>query len=54
VIVALWGRRLVACWRGGAALAPLAVPRAVWLVLAAAVLAFTLARNVPPGAWLAP
>ena len=54
VIVALWGRRLAACWRGGAALAPVAVPRAVWLALAAVVLVFTLARNLPPGAWLAP
>jgi hypothetical protein len=54
VIVALWGRRLAACWRGGAALAPVTVPRAVWLVLAVAVLAFTLARNLPSGGWLAP
>ena len=54
VVVALWGRRLMACWRGGAALAPPAVPRAVWLVLGTVVLAFTNARNLPLGAWLAP
>jgi hypothetical protein len=53
VVVALWGRRLVACWRGPAP-APPTVPRAVWLVLAVAVLTFTVARNLPVGAWLAP
>jgi hypothetical protein len=54
VIVALWGRRLVACWRGGPALTPSTVPRALWLVLAVVALAFTVARNLPAGAWLAP
>jgi Protein of unknown function (DUF2752) len=54
VIVALWGRRLVACWRGGAAFRPLSAPRAVWVALAVVVLAFTVARNLPVGAWLAP
>jgi uncharacterized protein DUF2752 len=54
VIVALWGRRLVACWRGGPALTPVTVPRALWLVLAVVALAFTVARNLPAGAWLAP
>jgi hypothetical protein len=54
VIVALWGRRLVACWRGGPALTPLTAPRALWLVLAVVALAFTVARNLPAGAWLAP
>ena len=54
VVLALWGRRLVACWRGGPALTPLTAPRAVWVVLAVAVLAFTVARNLPLGAWLAP
>lgn len=53
VIVALWGRRLVACWRGGAAMAPAVVPRATWVALAVVVTAFTLARNLP-GSWLAP
>ena len=54
VVIALWGRRVVACWRGGPALTPLTAPRAVWVVLAVAVLAFTVARNLPLGAWLAP
>src|SRR4029453_16335015 len=54
VVMALWARRLVACWRGGAALTPLTAPRLVWVVLAVAVLAFTVARNLPLGAWLAP
>jgi hypothetical protein len=54
VVVALWGRRLVACWRGGPALAPLTAPRFVWIALAVVVLAFTVARNLPLGAWLAP
>ena len=53
VVVALWGRRLVACWRGGAAMAPTVVPRATWVALAFVVTAFTLARNLP-GSWLAP
>ena len=54
VVVALWGRRLVACWRGGPAMAPLIAPRAVWIALAVVMLAFTVARNLPIGAWLAP
>lgn len=54
VIVALWGRRLVACWRGGVALRPLTAPRAVWVALGVVVLAFTVARNLPVGVWLAP
>lgn len=53
VVVALWGRRLVACWRGGAAMTPVVVPRATWVALAVVVTAFTLARNLP-GSWLAP
>nr|WP_281385885.1 DUF2752 domain-containing protein [Nocardioides luti] len=54
VVVALWGRRLVALWRGGAALEPLAVPRWLWIALAVVVTTFTVARNLPVGAWLAP
>ncbi|GAB3765223.1 hypothetical protein FB382_002161 [Nocardioides ginsengisegetis] len=53
VVLVLWVHRLVACWRGGPALAPVAVPPAVWWTLAVVVTAFTLARNVP-GSWLAP
>jgi hypothetical protein len=52
--LALWGRRLVALWRGGAATAPLAVPRGVWVALGVVVVVFTVARNLPFGAWLAP
>ena len=54
VALALWGRRLVALWRGGPAATPLVVPGAVWVALAVVAAAFTLARNLPPGAWLAP
>jgi hypothetical protein len=53
VVLGLWTRRVRACWRGGAAAAPLAVPRAAWLALGVAVAVFTLARNLP-GSWLAP
>jgi hypothetical protein len=52
--LALWGRRLVALWRGGAATTPLAVPRAAWVALGVVVVVFTVARNLPFGAWLAP
>jgi hypothetical protein len=54
VVVALWGRRLVACWRGGPAMVPLTAPRAAWIALAAVLVVFTVARNLPIGAWLAP
>lgn len=53
-VVGLWVRRLVACWRGGAAMRPLQVPRAGWVTLLVLVAAFTVARNLPLGAWLAP
>jgi hypothetical protein len=54
VALALWGRSLVALWRGGPAAAPLVVPGAVWVAVGVLVAAFTLARNLPLGAWLAP
>ena len=54
VALALWGRRLVALWRGGPAAAPLVVPGEVWVAVGVLVAAFTLARNLPLGAWLAP
>jgi uncharacterized protein DUF2752 len=54
VVLALWGRRLRACWRGGSAAAPLVVPVAVWVALAVVVTAFTVLRNLPAGSWLAP
>ena len=52
VVVAFWLRRVVAAWRGGAAMQPLVLPSAVWVVGLGAVAAFTLARNLP-GSWLA-
>jgi hypothetical protein len=54
VVVALWGRRLVAGWRGGEAMRPRPVPTAVWVALLVLVTAFTVARNLPVGSWLAP
>ncbi len=53
-VVALWVRRLVALWHGGAAAEPLQVPRAAWVALGVVVLVFTVVRNLPVGAWLAP
>ena len=52
IIVALWVRRLVVCWRGGPAASPMAVPAWLWVLGGAVVLAFTVARNLP-GSWLA-
>ena len=54
VVVAFYARRVAACWRGGDAMAPLVVPRVLWVALAVLVTAFTVARNLPVGAWLAP
>lgn len=54
VVLALWGRRLVALWHGGPAAEPLRVPRAAWIALVAVLVVFTVARNLPGGAWLAP
>lgn len=58
VVVALWARRLVVLRRDAAAAVPvsgpLSVPRAVWLLLAVVLAVFTVARNLPGGAWLAP
>lgn len=52
--VAWWALKLVALWRGEAATLPERVPRAVWIPLAVVVGVFTVARNLPFGAWLAP
>ncbi len=52
IIVALWVRRIAACWRGGAAMAPIVPPVWMWWTLAALSGAFTLVRNLP-GSWLA-
>jgi hypothetical protein len=54
VVVALWLRRLGACWRGGAAMLPRPVPAAVWVGLLVVLTAFTVVRNLPVGSWLAP
>ena len=52
VVLALWLRRLVACWRGGEAMRPLPVPGWVWVTLLVVAVVFTLVRNLP-GSWLA-
>lgn len=48
----LWLRRARGAWLGGAASRPLHVPSAGWVLVAITVVAFTIARNLPPGAWL--
>lgn len=52
LIVLFWGRRLVACWRGGDAMRPLVIPPWAWIAGLAALTVFTVARNLP-GSWLA-
>lgn len=52
LIVFLWARRLVACWRGGEAMRPLVAPSWVWVAGLVALGVFTVARNLP-GSWLA-
>ncbi|EON23547.1 MULTISPECIES: DUF2752 domain-containing protein [Nocardioides] len=52
LIVFLWGRRLVACWRGGEAMRPLTAPAWVWGAGLVALGVFTVVRNLP-GSWLA-
>ena len=57
VVVALWVRRLVVLWRegpDGGAPHPLDAPRWAWIALGVLVVAFTVARNLRAGAWLAP
>ena len=57
VVVGLWVRRLVVLWRGGADAgdpAPLDAPRWAWVALGVVVVVFTVVRNLPAGAWLAP
>lgn len=51
-ILFFWGRRLVACWRGGTAMQPLRIPSWAWAVGLGVLGAFTIARNLP-GSWLA-
>ncbi|PUA79122.1 DUF2752 domain-containing protein [Nocardioides currus] len=52
VVLLLWARRLVACWRGGEAMRPLVVPTSVWVVGLVVLAVFTVVRNLP-GSWLA-
>lgn len=52
VILVLWGRRLVACWRGGEQMRPLSVPSWLWVGGLVVLGVFTVARNLP-GSWLA-
>lgn len=52
LIVFLWGRRLVALWRGGEAVRPLTAPAWVWGAGLVALGVFTVVRNLP-GSWLA-
>ena len=46
-ILFFWGRRLVACWRGGEAMRPLSIPSWVWVVGLVVLSAFTVVRNLP-------
>lgn len=54
VVLVLWVRRLVVCWQGGEAMAPLRVPASLWWALGAVLTVFTVLRNLPAGAWFAP
>jgi len=54
VVVAFWTRRVAACWRGGAAMQPLRVPRPLWIAFLVLLAVFTVVRNLPVGSWLAP
>ena len=47
VILFFWGRRLVACWRGGEAMRPLAIPSRVWVAGLVVLTVFTVVRNLP-------
>jgi len=47
LILLLWGRRLVACWRGGDAMRPLAIPPWVWVGGLVVLTVFTVVRNLP-------
>lgn len=47
VVLALWVRRLVACWRGGDAMRPLPVPSGLWISLLVVTVVFTVVRNLP-------
>jgi hypothetical protein len=53
VVMVAWAVWARARWRGRPLRAPAAAKPAAW-VLAAVVMAFTVLRNLPAGAWLAP
>ena len=46
-ILFFWGRRLVACWRGGEAMRPLAIPSWMWVAGLVVLTVFTVVRNLP-------
>ena len=46
-ILFFWGRRLVACWRGGEAMSPLVIPSWVWVAGLVVLTVFTVVRNLP-------
>lgn len=46
-ILFFWGRRLLACWRGGEAMRPLAIPSWVWVAGLVVLTVFTVVRNLP-------
>lgn len=46
-ILFFWGRRLVACWRGGEAMRPLSIPSWVWVAGLVVLTVFTVVRNLP-------
>lgn len=52
LILLFWGRRLLACWRGGSAMRPLTIPSWLWIGGLVVLGVFTVARNLP-GSWLA-
>ena len=47
LIVLFYARRLVACWRGGEAMRPLAIPSWVWVGGLVVLTVFTVVRNLP-------
>lgn len=54
IAVAWWLQWVVTLWRGEGSVFPQRVSRAVWIPVVVLVAVFTIARNLPVGAWLAP
>ncbi len=46
-IIFFWGRRLVACWRGGESMRPLAIPSWGWAAGLVVLTVCTVVRNLP-------